>query len=117
MGKAAVEALSAEGTLNERVLQFPASAAPSPIGGSTVQAVPIKRLQQTPPADQPVDRGPPSDATRALEQELASVQLDQTNQCPKSGDIKPINKINLNIKPDVEQAVKGQLPPECPLDR
>jgi hypothetical protein len=117
MGKAAVEALSAEGTPNERMLQFPASAAPAPIKGSAVRAVPIKRLQQAPAADQSVDRGLPSDATKALEQELASVQLDQASQCPKSGDIKPINKINLNIKPDAEQAVKGQLPPECPLDK
>lgn len=116
MGKAAVAALSAEGTPNERMLEFPTSAVPSPIGDSAAKAVPIKHAQ-TSSAEKPVDRGPPSDATRALEKELASVQLDQTNQCPKSGDIKPLNKIGLNIQPDVDQSVKGQLPPECRLDK
>jgi len=89
---------------------------PAPISSSAAKAVPIKPVLATPAPNAPLVRTAPNDTTKAWgNTELARSQLD--NPCPKSNDIKPINKITLKIDPDAEQASKGQLPPECPIER
>lgn len=47
---------------------------------------------------------------RSMEQELAAVRDDLRGRCPSPDDLKPLNKIKCDLKPET-----GEMPPECSL--
>lgn len=102
------------GVPDERSLQFPASPKPAaavPTPAPTTAAKPAAPRTAVQPALQKGQARRPSD----LDLSGPNAPIELKTKCPTAEDLKPIDKILLNIQPDADAVVKGSLPNECTI--
>jgi hypothetical protein len=99
------------GVPDERSLQFPPNTASPTTAAPPAAQKPAAPRNAVQPARQ---QGP---LRRSADPDLGgpNAPIELKTKCPTAEDLKPIEKILLNIQPDADTLVKGSLPNECTL--